>query len=398
MEQVPFFTIDNVPWGWRERATLFAADPRPEKLDLVAGVLRDESGKHHRFSVVAECETAAQPVSGRGYLPPTGYAPFCAAIEEFLFGSMRARVGARMGTVQTLGAAGALRLASGTVARLGLSSQILLGAESWGDHHRIFEQAGLTVQRFPYLNSRSGSVDEAAFSLALDNAPLKSAVLLQVSCHNPTGIDPSEELWKAILERISCRGLLPIFDLAYPGFGAGIEADLAPLRAALDRGLDFLVATSCCKLFGIPAGRVGALTVVTSNAELTERLTSQIKTEIQGSYSTPPLSCTPMIVAILTEPNLRKRWEKELEEVRQLLVRRRQALGRLLHSSSVIQTTNTTQQGMFYWTGLSREQCESLRRDHAIYLPSNGRLCIGALPSHEISRVAAAIVAVSTPE
>jgi aromatic-amino-acid transaminase len=105
-----------------------------------------------------------------------------------------------------------------------------------------------------------------------------------------------------------------------------------------------------------------------------------------------------MIVAILTEPNLRKRWEKELEEVRQLLVRRRQALGRLLHSSSVIQTTNTTQQGMFYWTGLSREQCESMRRDHAIYLPSNGRLCIGALPSHEISRVAAAIVAVSTPE
>ncbi len=391
----PFFGTDSVPWGWRERAAAIAADMRPEKLDLGAGMIRLADGTLPTFEAVGRARTAlAVERPQLEYLPPLGLSEFRSSIEQLVLGPLPQ--GRHAVTAQTVGAAYALRLAADCLKRLGTET-VLLSAESWADHKRIFEHAGLRVQSFPYLAADGGGIDVAKMLAALEVAPSRSMVVLQAACHNPTGYDPDHKAWHAIFDTIARRGLLPFFDVAYAGFGEGLAQDLWALRECLARGLDLLVATSCCKTFGIYNERVGALSAVVSDREVAERLASQLKIDIQATYSNPPRSGAALVAKVLQDAALHTLWREELDTLRGDLAHRRNLLVTALRCEGAGEELLriASQRGIFAWSGLGREACDRLARDFSIYLPSNGRICLGAAPEARLGGLARALVAVS---
>jgi aromatic-amino-acid transaminase len=224
-----------------------------------------------------------------------------------------------------------------------------------------------------------------------------AAVLLQVSCHNPTGYDLSEEQWREVFNLCKERRLLPILDAAYTGFGGGVAHDLRAVQICIEAGLDLLLVGSCCKTFSLYDSRIGALVAVTSDPESAKRLESQIRTEVQANHSSPPPLYAEVIARILSDGALRSSWTRELDEARQMIADRRERLVEALvrHSASPSLLHIARQSGIFAWTGFSREQCEELRKVHAINLPSNGRICLAAIPDCEIERVAEALCRVA---
>jgi aromatic-amino-acid transaminase len=294
------FATERLPWGYRERADVFKQDQRPEKLELTAGVIRDNDGKPVRLlSVEAAAASRAAKDEPHEYLPPAGLTAFREAITRILFGEAHASIAGRCCTVQTIGGAHALRLGGDFLSRLGLVPAILVSQDSWGDHRRIFERAGLAVHAYPYLHPGGTGIDFAALLAALEAAPAQSAVLVQACCHNPTGFDLSETQWNALLALMRKRGLLPFFDVAYLGLAKGLERDLWPLRAAVRQGLEFLVATACGKVFQLYDERVGSLTAITASPERAERVLSQLKAEIRASISSAPRHGASLIVAVV---------------------------------------------------------------------------------------------------
>lgn len=393
----PFFKIENLPSGFRERASQYLSDPREHKLDLGAGVLRDDSGAVWSFKAVGDSlETLYKSALGKGYPPALGNVAFCEQMRRLILGDAAAQASDRSFSIQTIGAAQATRLIADCLKRLNICDTISISRESWADHRRIFERAGFTVETHPYLSSDGQSIDFAALTESLKSMKPGSAVLLQIGCHNPTGRTLELSEWQKVLTLCKERSILPILDAAYIGFGRGIEEDLAPIRECVKQGIDVLIATSCCKMFSLYESRVGAITAVVSNSEIAEKLRSQFRIEIQANHSSSPQLFAEVIAMVLNYPELKSAWANELQDARELIQQRRQKLAAeltRLGASPKLQSI-ISQEGIFAWTGLDRSQATRLTRDFAIYCPSNGRLCLAALPTDRIPYVAQALHAV----
>lgn len=393
------FFSESLPWGWRERAAIIAGDDRDHKLDLGPGILRTAAGDIPSFRAVCEARALLDRNVAKGYLPPCGLPEFRTAAGELILGDT-ANMADKSLTVQTIGGANALRLAADCLKRLGIIDSVFISAESWADHRRIFERAGLAVCTYPYLSCDSSGIDVDGLFGSAAAMPPRSAILLQASCHNPTGYDPSKEIWDGLFDLIERRGVFPIFDAAYPGLGTCLDADLRPVRECAERGMELMIALSCCKSFSLYDSRVGALTAVTHSPQAAARLESQLKTDIQSNYSSPPRFGADLVARILNTENLRALWLSELSELRESLEQRRRLLTAELEAlgscPSLLKISE--QRGLFAWTGLDRTACARLTQEFAVYLPSNGRICLGALPSSRIHYLAQALCAVSRNE
>ena len=379
----------------------FAADPRPDKVNLGVGVYFDAQGKLPVLECVAEAEGrllgAGKP---KGYLPIDGIAAYDRAVQALVFGadSELLRAG-RVATVQALGGTGGLKLGADFLAALNPSAPVLISDPSWENHRALFTRAGFEVATYPYYDAATRGVRFEAMLAALRAAREGSIVVLHACCHNPTGCDLEPAQWDAVVAACRERSLVPFLDMAYQGFGDGIAEDGVAVRRFAAAGRPFLVATSFSKSFSLYGERVGALSVVADDADEAARVLSQLKIVIRTNYSNPPTFGAQVVTTVLTTPALRRLWEQELAGMRERIRDMRVKLVAGLRAAGVADDAGsldyiTRQKGMFSYSGLSAAQMQRLRAEFGIYGVDSGRICVAALNEANLPRVAKAIAAV----
>jgi aromatic-amino-acid transaminase len=372
----------------------FVADPNPRKVNLGVGVYNDDSGKLPLLECVrqVEREMSARAAS-RGYLPIDGIAAFDKASAAMVFGADNEVIRhGRVVTVQTLGGTGALKVGADFLRRLLPGARVWISDPSWENHRALFEHAGFTVETYRYYDSDTHGLDFAGMIESIDTMPAGDIIVLHACCHNPTGVDPTDEQWTTILERVRSRGLVPILDFAYQGFGDGIDADASAVRRFAATPGPMLVTSSFSKSFSLYGERIGALSIVTGDMQEAARVLSQVKRTVRTNYSNPPTHGAQIVSAVLTSNELRALWEKELAEMRdRIRAMRRQLVDQLKtrveHDFSFV----LRQHGMFSYSGLSKTEVQALREKYAVYVIDTGRICVAALNSRNIEYVAGAI-------
>ena len=373
----------------------FVADTRPTKVNLGAGVYIDESGKIPLLRAVREAERARVEAGvPRGYLPIEGLAAYDAAVQKLLFGAGSPLIGSgRLVTAQALGGTGALKIGADFLKRIHPDAQVLISEPSWENHRALFEGAGFKVASYPYYDAPSHGLNFAGMCAALRAAPAGTIIALHACCHNPTGVDMSHEQWREVARICKAQGLVPMMDIAYQGFGEGVEADAAPVRLFADEGLSFFIASSFSKSFSLYGERVGALTIVTGSGDESARVLSQLKRVIRTNYSNPPTHGGSIVAAVLADPKLRALWEEELAEMRNRIKAMRKALVDGLKARGVPGDFSYVlkQNGMFSYSGLTAAQVERLRTEFGIYAVSTGRICVASLNSKNIDYVCDAL-------
>jgi aromatic-amino-acid transaminase len=376
----------------------FNADTRPTKVNLGVGVYTNEDGRIPLMRAVEEAENAlAATHAPRGYLPIEGIAAYDQAVQTLLFGagSTLAQEG-RVITAQALGGTGALKVGADFLKRLLPDAAVAISDPSWENHRALFEAAGFPVRNYRYYDAFSNGVNRGGLLEDLKNLPARSIVVLHACCHNPTGVDLSMDDWQAILDILREREHVPFLDIAYQGFGDGIEEDAAAVRLFAESGLTFFVSSSFSKSFSLYGERVGALSIVTGSQDETGRVLSQLKRVIRTNYSNPPTHGASVVAAVLNTPELRAMWEAELGEMRErirtmrlAMVEQLKVLGAKRDFSFVAQ-----QRGMFSYSGLTTEQVERLKSEFGIYAVGTGRICVAALNQRNLPVVTRAIAQV----
>lgn len=377
----------------------FQADARPEKASLGIGIYMDDNGRLPCLDSVRQAETLlARDIQPRPYLPMDGLPAYRAAVQRLLFGADSPALQAgRVATVQTPGGTGALKLGADFLHRHFPAAGIWVSDPTWDNHHAIFGGAGIPVQTYPYYDGATGALRFDAMLQALDALPPHSIVLLHASCHNPTGVDLSPAQWQALIPVLRERELMPFVDIAYQGFGAGLEEDAFAVRALVDAGLTFLVANSFSKNFSLYGERVGGLSVVCADRATADTVLSQLKSEVRGNYGTPPVHGARVVATVLDDPALFALWTQETGAMRTRIRAMREHLYAVLHDTFGTRRDFgylLTQRGMFSYTGLSGAQVDRLREDHGVYLVRSGRLCLTGLTTRNVDHVARAIAAV----
>ena len=376
----------------------FNADSNPNKVNLGVGVYYDDSGKVPVLECVrrAEQKLAEAPLP-RNYLPIDGLQAYDRAVQELVFGKDSAPVREqRVVTVQTLGGTGGLKVGADLLRRLKANSHLLISDPSWENHQALFDYAGFKVEVYPYYDAATHGVKFDAMIGALSRLPAGSVVVLHACCHNPTGVDLSAEQWERVIEVVNARGLVPFLDIAYQGFAEGLDADAAAVRRFAQACPVVFVSSSFSKSLSLYGERVGALSVVTESADVAARTLSQLKRVIRTNYSNPPTHGGQAAVLVLTTPELRALWDRELGQMRDRikamrreLVERIRAIRADFDFSFVIR-----QRGLFSYSGLSREQVKRLRERYSLYAIDSGRICVPALNSRNVDYVAKAIASV----
>jgi aromatic-amino-acid transaminase len=376
----------------------FNADTRTTKVNLGVGVYSGDDGKIPLLRAVREAERARIEASpARGYLPIEGMAGYNQAVQTLLFGPDSALTAAgRACTFEALGGTGGLKIGADFLRRLNPQAGVYISDPSWENHRALFEAAGVAVGTYPYYDPQTKGVRFEALRQTLSGLAAGSIVVLHACCHNPTGVDLDEAQWRSIVALCRDGGLVPFLDIAYQGFGAGIEPDAQAVRLFAESGLDFFVSSSFSKSFSLYGERVGALTIVTASREETARVVSQVKRVIRTNYSNPPTHGAAIVAAVLTSPALRAMWEEELGQMRDRIRAMRQGLVEKLAVRGVNQDFSfvTRQRGMFSYSGLTAAQVDRLREEFGIYAVSTGRICLAALNSRNIDYVADSIAKV----
>ena len=376
----------------------FAADTHPNKVNLGVGVYYDDNGKLPLLECVrkAEADMMKAP-SARGYLPIDGIAAYDAAVKALVFGADSEPVtSGRVATVQGLGGTGGLKVGADFLKKLLPTAKVLISDPSWENHRALFTQAGVPVESYPYYDAAKRGVNFDGMLAALNAAPAGTIVVLHACCHNPTGYDITPAQWDQVVAAVKAKNLTPFLDMAYQGFGHGIQEDGAVIGKFVAAGLDFFVSTSFSKSFSLYGERVGALSVLCESKEEAARVLSQLKIMIRTNYSNPPTHGGAVVAAVLGNPELRALWEKELGEMRVRIKAMRQKLVDGLKAAGVQQDMSfiTQQVGMFSYSGLSKDQMVRLRSEFGVYGTDTGRMCVAALNSKNIDYVCQAIAKV----
>ena len=394
-----FSTVEMAPrdpiLGLNEQ---FNADPNPAKVNLGVGVYFDDDGKLPVLACVAAAEKQLlEAPKAKGYLPIDGIAAYDKAVQGLVFGvdSAVLREG-RVATIQALGGTGGLKVGADFLKRLNPGARVLISDPSWENHRALFTNAGFEVASYPYYDAATRGIRFDEMIAALAAAEAGTIVVLHACCHNPTGCDLTPAQWARVVETLKAGGLTPFLDMAYQGFGVGIQEDGAVIQQFLAAGLDFFVSTSFSKSFSLYGERVGALSVVCTSTGERDRVLSQLKIVIRTNYSNPPTVGAQIVATVLTTPALRDQWETELAGMRLRIRQMRELLVSRLAAAGVTQDLGyiTRQQGMFSYSGLSVAQMQRLRSEFGVYGVDSGRICVAAINSRNIDRVVAALAAV----
>jgi aromatic-amino-acid transaminase len=380
----------------------YAADTNPKKVNLGVGVYFDESGKLPLLECVQVAEKAMMATpTARGYLPIDGIAAYDAGVKNLVFGADSEVVkSGRVATVQAIGGTGGLKIGADFLKKISPNAAVLISDPSWENHRALFTNAGFQVDTYPYFdqsaNGGLGGINFEGMLAKLNASPEGTIVLLHACCHNPTGYDLTPAQWDQVIATIKQRNLTAFLVMAYQGFGYGIAEDGAVIGKFVAAGLNIFVSTSFSKSFSLYGERVGALSVVGGSKEEADRVLSQLKIAIRTNYSNPPTHGGAIVAAVLSNPELRALWEKELGAMRVRIKAMRQKLVDGLKAAGVTKDMSfiTTQIGMFSYSGLSKDQMIRLRKEFGVYGTDTGRMCVAALNSKNIEHVCQAIAKV----
>ncbi|HBT3202932.1 TPA: aromatic amino acid transaminase [Klebsiella aerogenes] len=377
----------------------FKEDPRSDKVNLSIGLYYNEDGIIPQLQAVADAEARlnAQPHGASLYLPMEGLNSYRHAIAPLLFGADHPVLKQnRVASIQTLGGSGALKVGTDFLKRYFPPSRVWVSDPTWENHIAIFEGAGFEVSTYPWFDDETNGVRFEAFLAKLQTLPERDIVLLHPCCHNPTGADLSNAQWDEVVKVLKARNLIPFLDIAYQGFGAGMEDDAYAIRAIASAGLPMLVSNSFSKIFSLYGERVGGLSIVCDDAETAGRVLGQLKATVRRNYSSPPNFGAQVVAAVLNDPALKASWLAEVEAMRTRILAMRQTLVDALKEAVPGKNFDylLKQRGMFSYTGLSAAQVDRLREEFGVYLIASGRMCVAGLNSRNVQRVAQAFAAV----
>jgi aromatic-amino-acid transaminase len=377
----------------------FNADKNPAKVNLGVGVYYDDNGKVPLLECVRLAEVQLTEKSApRSYLPIDGLPAYDKAVRELVFGADSEAVkNNRVVTIQALGGTGGLKVGADFLRRLLPQAQVWISDPSWENHRALFESAGFVVNTYPYYEASTHGVKFDAMIAALNALPAGAIVVLHACCHNPTGVDLSEDQWTAVIGAVRARGLVPFLDIAYQGFGDGIEADGKVVLRFTEAGGPVFVSNSFSKSFSLYGERVGSISVVASSSEEAARVLSQMKRTVRTNYSNPPTHGGQIVATVLGSPELRATWERELAQMRERIREmRRQFADKLkVRKPGADFGFVTRQRGMFSYSGLSRDAVTRLREEFSVYAIDTGRICVAALNNRNIDHVVDAVAKVT---
>lgn len=374
---------------------LYRNDPRPGKVDLGVGVYKDIDGRTPVMRAVREAEKrllASQDT--KTYLGLAGDTGFNAAMIKLTFGEKADH--SRIRAAQAPGGSGALRLVAELLQRTRAGATVWLSDPTWPNHPPVMRAAGLQVRDYPYFDAASGSVRFDEMLAALKTANSGDVVLLHGCCHNPTGANLDAAQWAKVADVLLERGVLPFVDIAYQGFGEGLDADAAGLRLLADRVPEMVVASSCSKNFAVYRDRVGAAMVMAKDGAQADVAMSQMLAAARALYSMPPDHGAAAVRMVLEDAGLKKDWETELEGMRLRMLRLRVAFAEALRRQSNSDRFDfvASHRGMFSRLGLTEAQVERLRTEHAVYMVGDSRINVAGLPEGGMDDLAKAIVSV----
>ena len=369
----------------------FKKDANPDKVNLGVGVYKDDQGR----TPVLKCIKAAErrlveKQTTKGYLPISGDPAYGANIQKLLFGADSEVVSSgRAATIQSPGGTGALRVGADLLRTFSPDAKVWVSTPTWANHKGIFAAALFEIKDYPYYNAATKDVDFDGMIGALENVPAGDIVLMHVCCHNPTGVDLSLQQWDRVVEVAAAKGWTPFLDFAYQGFGDSLEEDRAAVEKFAAAGIDFLVASSFSKNFGLYNERTGALTIVSPTAEEADVAMSHVKTTIRVNYSNPPAHGGMAANEVLADASLYEQWIGEVAEMRGRIKAMREALVDGLAKRGVEQDFSfiAEQRGMFSFSGLSDTAVAWLRDNKAIYIVKGGRINVAGLTSANIDYV-----------
>jgi aspartate/tyrosine/aromatic aminotransferase len=373
----------------------FRSDPRTDKLDLGVGVYKDSAGKTPVMTAVKSAEKRLlDSQDTKAYVSPGGSAPFCKAMIEQVFGADADTT--RIRAAQSVGGSGALRVLADLMKQGRPDAAMWVSDPSWPNHIPLLGAAGYELKSYPYYNAQTGRADIDAILESLGKATAGDIVVLHGCCHNPTGADLTPDDWEKIIGLLQSKDLFPFVDLAYQGFGDGLEEDAAAVRLMASRLPEMVVAASCSKNLGLYRERVGAAMLLANNEMEATRALGRLTGVIRANYSMPPDHGANTTEIVLSDASLNAEWKSELESMRQRMVGLRQAFSDALRKRSNSERFDyiAEQKGMFSRLPLSTNQLEVLRADHGIYIVGDGRINVAGLPENGLDELADAIISV----
>jgi aromatic-amino-acid transaminase len=370
-------------------------DPRKEKIDLGVGVYKDATGLTPVMRAVKAAEKKIwETQDTKTYTGLAGDPAFSDAMVGLVLGGAVARE--RVSAVATPGGTGAIRQALELIRLASPTATVWLSAPTWPNHPSIVKYLGMKMAEYRYFDEASRDVDFAGLMADLGTVAAGDAVLLHGCCHNPTGANLTQEQWHEVIALLKARGAVPLVDIAYQGFGDGLDADAWATRAVASAFDECIIAASCSKNFGIYRERTGLLMTVARDAGQAKVAQGNLAFLNRQNYSFPPDHGARIVTTILTDPALRADWEAELEEVRLNMLGLRESL-----AAELQRLTNSDRfgfiarhRGMFSRIGATPEQVERMRAEHGIYMVGDSRMNIAGLNAATVPVLARAIVAV----
>ena len=377
----------------------FGKDERTEKVNLSIGLYYNEDNIVPQLNAVKAAYKNIEPSNNKVklYLPMDGLKSYNEATQALVLGkNSQARQDGRAVTIQTLGGSGALKVGADFLKKYFPESDVWVSQPTWENHIAIFNGAGIHSHFYPYFDAATNGVNVAEMLEKLSKLPAKSIVLLHPCCHNPTGADLTPAEWDQVIDVLKKQDLIPFLDIAYQGFGQGLEEDAYAIRALDQSGMNFIVSNSFSKIFSLYGERVGGLTFVCDDQATAQKVLGQLKATVRRIYSSPATTGALLVDNVLNDADLTSQWEAELKEMRERIIKMRQILNEKLsqalpaHDFSYL----VKQQGMFSYTGLTAEQVDILKDKYGIYLVRSGRMCAAGLNLNNIDYVAESIAEV----
>ncbi len=376
----------------------FNHDTRSDKTNLSIGYYYDEQGVVPQLDCVKIArDYLYQTQNGaKLYLPMSGLPPYCLAIQSLLFGDNSiALQDKRIATIQSLGGSGALKVGADFLYHYFPTSQVWVSDPTWENHIAIFNGAGFKVNQYPYFDPETCGVKFEEMLATLNRLPAKSIILLHPCCHNPTGADLTHQQWDKVIAVLKERDLIPFMDIAYQGFGTSLDDDSYAIKKMAELGLCGFVSNSLSKNFSLYGERVGGLSVLCENQDAASRVFGQLQAAIRRNYSSPATYGAQIVSHVLSTPDLKALWVKEVDMMRARIVDIRSTLVTSLKTA--VPEVNfdflIKQRGMFSYTGFSEAQVKQLKDEFGVYLVGSGRMCVAGLNKDNVYRVAKAFAA-----
>ena len=375
----------------------FKADSNPKKIDLGAGIYKDEVGN----TPVLDCVKIAEQFrvdneASKAYLGSTGSPLFNTKMTELILGEHNVIRENRIRTVSTPGGTGALRVAGEFIKKCTPGATIWVSNPTWANHKGVFEAAGLIVKTYPYYDYENNCLDFEGMLNALKNIPQEDAVLLHACCHNPSGMDLNQEQWQQVAEVAKHVGFMPVVDMAYQGFGTDLDSDAYGLRLMAETVEQMIICSSCSKNFGLYRERIGACSIIGRSAEAADIINSVLLSVVRVAYSMPPAHGAAIVETILSSQELTTQWHGELKEMRDRINNMRQLLVDKLKENGVERDFSfiTSQNGMFSFLGIDQAQVQRLQDEFSIYIVGSSRISLAGISTDNVDYLTQSIAKV----